>query len=175
METNEKKNIQVISKRVYSGKPAEPEETAANVQYLAQGGLRHEDLVDRDIEHTSLREGLPIDEGNISITVLPGERIGELSANIQFEGKSGEREICLKEQDELLQYATEWLSDILSGFGMEFHAEIEASPCPHAAARIRVDLAARRLEGAKIQHEPIVHEVPRRVGGKHVVGKKRSR
>src|SRR6185436_144590 len=112
--------IQVTSKKVYSDKEPTPDERAAGVEYLKGGQLTEPGIVDRRIEDKVLRMTLEKDEGNISITVLPGDQLGQLSINVQFEGKSGEHDICLKEQDALLQHAAEWLDEILSDFGCNF-------------------------------------------------------
>jgi hypothetical protein len=141
--------IQVTSKKVYSDKEPTPEERAAGVEYLEGGQLAEPELVDRRIEGKALRMMLEKDEGNISITVLPGDQLGQLSVNVQFEGKSGEHDICLQEQDALLQHAAEWLDEILSDFGCNFRAQIESLPCPHTAIRLQIDLAARRLAGER--------------------------
>jgi len=151
--------VKVTSKKVLSDRVPTQAETDVGVEYLRKGQLTASDLVDRRIEDKRLRERLKEDEGNISITVLPGERLGELSINVQFEGKSGAHEICLQEQDDLLQHTAEWLSEILSDFGCDFEAEIEALPCPHAEARLRIDLAAKRLAGE------VVIEIPPRFPG----------
>jgi hypothetical protein len=156
--------ITVTSKKIYSDKDPTEDERIAGVEYVKNGGLAEPELVDKRIENEVLRMRLPKDEGNISITVMPGERLGQMSVNIQFEGKSGEREFCLKEQDTLLQHAADWLNDILSDFGCDFKARIESLPCPHAEARLQIDLAARRLEGAQL--ETAKQRVP--VGGRKV-------
>lgn len=143
--------IEVASKKVFSNRDATPDEQAAGVEYISGGSLREPDLIDRDIEDGSVRSKLDKDQGNIAITVLPGENLGQLSVNVQFEGKSGEREICLQEQDKLLQEAAVWLEDILSDFGCDFKADIEALPCPHAVARLQIGLATKRLMGLNVE------------------------
>jgi len=145
--------IEVTSKIIHSDRGATVEETNAGVEYVADTQLTAPDLVDNRIEDKALRMTLQKDEGNISITVLPGEQLGQFSVNVQFEGKSGEHEICLKEQDTLLQYAADWLGEILSDFGCDFKAQIEALPCPHAEARLQLDLAAKRLSKCELKAE----------------------
>src|SRR5262245_28425457 len=106
----------VIAKAVYSRKTPTPQEAEAGVAYQP-GGLKHPELVDHAIEDPVTREKLPKDRGNISITVLPGEELGEFTFNVQFEGKRGEHEFCVHEQDALFQEAAGWLSEILGELG----------------------------------------------------------
>lgn len=142
--------IMVIEKTVYSDREPTPDETAAGVTYARGGVLAAPDLADKAIQDERIRQGLKRDQGNISITVLPGERLGELTVNVQFEGKSGERDLCIGQQDALMQEAGDWLESILGGFGCDFRASIRALPCPKAEARLHVDLAAKRLQGVKV-------------------------
>src|ERR1017187_8437528 len=120
MTTKKRNNIEVTGTKVHSDRVPTQAESAAGVEYVNDTQLKEDDLIDARIENPVLRVSLGKNEGNISITVLPGEHLGELSINVQFEGKSGEHEICLKEQDTLLQEAADWLNEILSDFGCDF-------------------------------------------------------
>jgi hypothetical protein len=164
--------IRVGRKRVLSNKTATTAEREAGVTYDSQGTLPADDLIDQVIEDEKVRIKLDRDEGNISVTILPGDRLGDLCVNVQFEGKSGERELCLQEQDMLLQHASEWLADLLDEFGCDFEASFDARPCPHAAARLQIDRAARLLT----REHAIEHKIDLRVGGQRVVpGPQRTR
>lgn len=137
--------VRVVAKAIYSQKSPTPQEAEAGVTY-EDGGLKYPELIDKKIENPVEREKLPKNRGNISITVLPGDELGEFTFNVQFEGKRKEYEFCVQQQDELFQEAAAWLSEILGELGCDFEAVMEAEPCPHAESRVQLALAARRLE-----------------------------
>lgn len=142
--------VRVTKKAVYSDKQASEEEQQQRVQY-GPGELRIPDAINKDIEDSDFRRLIPLGHGEICITVMPGDELGELSFNVQFEGTKGEHEFCLRQQDALYQDVSEWLGQVLAELPADFEAEIEARPCPHPDIRVQVDAGARRLAGQSVR------------------------
>lgn len=126
--------------------PTEAEE-AAGVAYRPGGQLSQPDLVNRKIEDAGERARIPAGEGNISITIAPGDELGELSFNVQFEGRRGDYDFCLQHHNELLEQVSDLLAEILSDFGADFEVKLESLPCPKTELRVQLDLTQQILEG----------------------------
>jgi hypothetical protein len=133
-----------------------------NIIYTAQGGLSEPQLVDSAIEDPKVRENLAPNAGKISITVMAGEELGQVSINVQFEGKRGRYDFCLQNQGELFEAASGWLGELLAELGGDFDVRIEAKPCPHTEERLPLRRAANILERQvpdireEIEHTPAV-------------------
>ena len=137
------RNIEKIV--VYSPLLQTAAEQDANISYQETGDLSHPETVDKEIEDSEYRSKLPVDAGNISITVLALEELGDISVNIQFEGKRGLYNECLRNQSELLDAASGWIGEFLEQLGGDFDIVIEAKPCPFATERLPLKRVADNL------------------------------
>lgn len=169
-----KPKIHVSDKVVYSDRMPTPEEQAANVAYKAQGDLSIPEMVNREIEDPDVRSKIPPGEGNICVSIQPGDELGQLSFNVQFEGRRGDYDFCLDEHDKLLLHVAEWVKDLLSELDADFDVTIESKPCPNTERRIEIDLASRIMEGRvnlaqALQESENRHQTPRLVGIPHDV------
>jgi hypothetical protein len=142
--------VRVAEKLVYSDREAAPEERDAGIVYTRRGDVRRPELINREIEDREHRKRIPLGAGNICIGIHAGDELGELSFNVQFEGKSGEREFCLGEQNALLHDVSEWMHEFLTTVGHEdgeFVVTVEGKPCPFADRRLELEIATKHLEG----------------------------
>ena len=81
---------------VHSVLPPTDEERQTGVVYDGDRELSNPELVDKEIEDSEERKRLKNNAGNISITVESGERLGQVSINVQFEGENGRYDFCLR-------------------------------------------------------------------------------
>ncbi len=154
---------------VYSDRKASEDEVKDEITYDPQGDLTCPEAVDTAIEDPESRSKLPANAGNISLTVVAGDELGDITVNIQFEGKRGLHDQCLRNSGSLLDAASTWLGEILGELDGEFDLEIEAKPCPHAAERLPLKRAAENLVGhgrnleveGRSQKVVVKHEVKR--------------
>ena len=140
------------------------DERDAGIVYTAEGGLSEPELIDTEIEDRERRRRLAATAGNISITVVPGSELGQVSINVQFEGKHGKYDLCLENQGELFTEASGWLSELLAELGADYDVRIEARPCPNTDKRLPLKHAAEIIErvserarsrattGARVEH-----------------------
>lgn len=135
-----------VKKLVYVGPSPEEANTEAGVEYAPAGYLSKPDMVNKDIEDVATRSKIPEKEGNICITILPGEHLGELSFNVQFEGRYGDYDFCLNEHNELLLSVSEWIQELFGELATNFEAVVESRPCPKSAQRVKINLAAQLIE-----------------------------
>jgi hypothetical protein len=136
---------------VYSALPPTEEELRAGIVYTEAGDLRNPELVDKAIEDPETRSRLASNQGEISITVVAGDELGQVSINVQYEGKRGLYDVCLQNQGELFEVASGWLGEFLGELGADFEVEIEAKPCPKTAKRLPLKQAAANLEVRSIE------------------------
>lgn len=127
------------------------EEEADKLQYRKAGDIPTPELIDRAIEDREERRQIPANGGLISITVLPGDEVGQLAVNVQFEGPYGDYDLCLENQGDLLKAASTWLGELLKELGGEFDIRIVAKPCPNTDKRLPLKHAAALLERAQSQ------------------------
>jgi hypothetical protein len=138
--------MNVLEKTIHINRPSNAQEKeSADIEY-SQGQFPHEDMIDKRIESPENRETLNDGEGEIAITVQAGDKLGELSFNIQFEGPRKQYDFCMQGQNELLLNTCDWLRDILGEFAVDFDIKIEAKPCPMAEQTLEIDNAALVLE-----------------------------
>jgi hypothetical protein len=163
--------LKVTGKRIYLDREPSSEERAAGVVYQPDGRLSQPDLVNTRIEDAGTRARIPAGQGNICISIAPGDELGELTFNVQFEGRRGDYDFCLDHHNKLLQDVAQWLQDILAAFGTQFEVELESRPCPKTEKRVALDLAAQILEDiehlarSEAEHES-VEEVEHQAGHK---------
>lgn len=142
-------NVTVSKIVVYSGLEATPDEKERGIIYVRDGALRHQEAVDKEIEDAKFRTGLDDGAGVVSITVIPGDELGQFSVNVQFEGRrtgqQREYDFCLEQQGALLIDASKCLGELLRELGVDFEVEIEAKPCPHTNLRLPLQQAANLL------------------------------
>ena len=141
-----KPNFQVKEKSIYSDQEPTPEEVAAGVIYQPEDDLPRPEMVNKEIEDPEEREKIPKGEGNICISIQPGEELGELTFNVQFEGRRGDYDFCVENHNELLLHVSDWIGELLSELGTDFDVFIDSKPCPKTEQRVEVDLAAQILE-----------------------------
>lgn len=144
-----KGNISVKKKVVYAEEVANLHEREADVIYEKNGQLSKPDMVNRDIEKPEHREKIPEGQGDISITIQIGEELGEISFNVQFEGRRGDYDFCINQHNDLLLHVNEWIADLYGELAAEFEARIESDPCPITERRVAVALASEVLQQAK--------------------------
>lgn len=140
---------------VYSALEPTPEEQRDGIVYQPDGELTHPELIDEVIEDKKFRSGMLPNAGNISITVLAGEELGDISVNVQFEGKHKLYDQCLRNQGDLFDAASVWLGDLLEELGGDFDIVIEAKPCPHTGERLPLKHSADNLVGWKRTEETV--------------------
>lgn len=139
--------MQITDKVVYADLRPTPEEEAAQVVYKTQGDLTKPEMVNRAIEDPEVRSKIPPEEGNICVSIQPGDELGQLSFNVQFEGRRGDYDFCLNEHNTLLLHVAEWVKDLFGELDADFDVTIESKPCPKTEQRIAIDVASRLLEG----------------------------
>jgi hypothetical protein len=118
------------------------------------------EMRDEAIEADERRRYLKDGEGNLCITVAPGEELGELHVSLQFEGPKGQHNPCMADQNELLVEGSEWLKKLLIelyGEKAELEVEIAGNPCPKAELPLQIELAAEVLQG-RIQIEQAIRQ-----------------
>jgi hypothetical protein len=171
--------IRVTSNEVYLNRALRPEEEGGGG--YAQGLPPGRDLHDLELESHAHRQHFQEGEGDISIIVEAGERLGEIAVCVQFEGQivgqvRQKADACVARQNDLIQDSALWLHEILSQFESDFTASIVSAPCPLASTGLLdVRAAARRLTGAEVsapvsveggpQVSPDVAATVRRQGG----------
>ncbi|MBN1138316.1 MAG: hypothetical protein JXM73_17135 [Anaerolineae bacterium] len=143
--------IQVDSKVVYSKRKATKEEEASGVVYQPDGCLSRPELVNRTIEDRKVRAAIPEGAGRICISIQPGEKLGQMCFNVQFEGRREEGrpelyDFTADRHNELLLAVSDWLQSLFGELGTDFVADLESSPCPETDHRIFLDLAAQVLD-----------------------------
>jgi hypothetical protein len=146
MSSTQPKKFQVKKKVVYSERQPTAQEQAANVIYQKDGELAKPEMVNRAIEDPEVRSKIPLGKGNICISIQAGDTLGDLSFNVQFEGRRGEYDFCVHEHNELLLGVSDWLQEILGQFEGNFDVTLESKPCPKTDVRVALDLAERILE-----------------------------
>jgi hypothetical protein len=117
---------------------------------LINGHPQKPELKDPEIEADESRRYLKPGEGNLCITVAPGERLGELDVSLQFEGPKGQHNPCMADQNELLVEGSGWLRRFLGemfGENAQLEIEIEGNPCPKADLALQIELASEVLQG----------------------------
>ncbi len=146
--------------------------------------LPRAELVDHEIEAHCYRKGFEADEGVFCVTIQPGDELGQLHVNVQFEGPIHNYEFCMDNQNDVLLNVAEWLRDFLvgeEGLGGDFVVDLDGAPCPEAEQRLVVDLAARVIsrelevvsakEAMRQEHgQAVEHREERRVGRGHTLG-----
>lgn len=146
MSSNQPKKFQVKKKVVYSDRQPTAQEEADDVIYQKDGELAKPDMVNHAIENPKERERIPRGKGNICISIQAGDTLGDLSFNVQFEGKRGDYDFCVHEHNELLLGVSDWLQELLGQFEGDFDVTLESKPCPKTDVRVALDLAERILE-----------------------------
>ena len=111
-------------------------------------GSPEPDMRNTDIEDDDYRMRLEDNTGNLCIGIQPGDELGEMIINIQFEGKKSRWNQCMTGQNGLLLHASHWLADILGDLDEDGDWEItlEAKPCPNADVVLELDAASQILE-----------------------------
>lgn len=145
--------VRVTKKVVYDDKQPTDDEITQGVQYVPGGQLRIPSRPEDEIADTKLRQKSPPGHGEIRITVVPGDELGQLSFDIQFQGK-GEHEFCLQQLDAQYQNVSEWLGQILAELPADFEAEIEAT-CPPPDIRVQLHAGAQRLAGHALREKTV--------------------
>lgn len=159
----------VAQKTIYSqDKPTDAEKNA-NVIYQPKGNLSNPELVNREIEDANVRAQIPVGQGKISVTIQPGDELGDISLNVQFEGTRGAYDFCLKNHNELLFHVSEWMKEFLENLDADFDITIESKPCPKTANRVELDLAAQILQGNKSLNE-VLHAEKNKVENLNRIG-----
>ncbi len=118
--------------------PHVPAERLPGIEYSTDPAPR--ELVDAEIESEEYREqnlDAKLKEGILCITVAPGDALGEVAVNVQFEGAVGQWDECVGRQGAVLADSLAWLRDFFSQLG-DFDASISASPCPKADPVVRI-------------------------------------
>lgn len=139
----------VVQKVVYAKDSPTEAEKNANVVYRSEGTLSKPELVNREIEDAEVREGIPRGDGKISISIEPGDELGDLSLNVQFEGKRGDYDFCMENHNQLLLHVSEWMNEFLKELDSDFEFILESKPCTETTQRVELDLAAQILQGNK--------------------------
>lgn len=167
MSSNQPKKFHVKKKVVYSAHQPTAQEQADNVIYQKDGELAKPDMVNHAIEDPKEREKIPSGKGNICISIQAGDTLGDLSFNVQFEGKRGDYDFCVHEHNELLLGVSDWLQELLGQFEGDFDVTLESKPCPKTDVRVALDLAERILEREanlkQVQYE-LEHDIEVREG-----------
>ena len=106
-------------------------ETAPRVAFSA--APPPDGLVDHAIEGHDQRRHLRPGEGILCLTVAPGDALGAVAVNVQYEGPIGAWDECVESQDQALGQALTWLEDFFASFAGDFEATLHHVPCPKAS------------------------------------------
>jgi|GEM_PF-3846965 len=150
--------------RIYVDRPLTPEEKVDGK--FVQGTAPGPDLVNPEIVEHEHRRDLDTGEGIICIAVRPGETLGELYVNVQFEGQIGKYEDCMAGHNRLLLQASDWLRGALEQLlpqDATVDVELVASPCPDAKTRPPVENAALTILEGRIVYTTSTTNVSRNV------------
>jgi hypothetical protein len=139
--TSEKKFLETVDQKI--GKPnPEHKESILKQARLGPG------MVDKKIEADEERMKLVPGEGNICIGIQPGDQLGELYINVQYEGPKGMTDLCMKGQNNLLVTASDWLKDIFSEFDGDWDVTVEGVPCPKTSLNLAINEATHVLDNS---------------------------
>lgn len=106
------------------------------------------------IEGHSNRKHFSGDEGDICISVKAGEALGDISVNIQFEGKIHAYDTCTEQQNAILQSASTWLSDAMGTlFEDKYDVDMVVLPCPNASKPVEIEQAISRIAARQVYIE----------------------
>jgi len=122
------------------------EKEAEDITYQI-GRMGGPEVHDPRLESHEVRKNLHGREGKICLGVRAGEKLGDISIAIQFEGPvdtgHGEPDLCMEGQNALLTKASDWIAEVLGDLDAEFEGVIEAEPCPKATKPLAVQEAAQ--------------------------------
>jgi hypothetical protein len=104
-------------------------------------------MVDHEIEKHEFRENLASGEGQLCITVEPGDdELGQISVGVQFEGQIGAYNKCVEQQQLELEHAAAWLEAFFDQLGGDFEVSVAAVPCPKATDPLKLEGVIGHLE-----------------------------
>jgi len=122
------------------------------------GSLPGEDIRDPVLECREYRRShLKKDDevGLMCIGVQPGEALGEIRIDVQFEAHPDAPDhynLCMKGQNKLLSESSEWLKKIFDELGGDWDVEIDAVPCPDAKNEpVALEQVSSILNGTAIE------------------------
>ena len=123
------------------------------------------DLADRALENRATRQTKINDAeakapgaalGILCVTIEPGDELGELYLNTQFEARPGDYEGCQAGQNELAKAGAGWLRDLIQRIapaGAEWTIDIHSEKCKEAQTEPPVETLIRVLEGHEAASE----------------------
>lgn len=157
--------LSVAEQKVYITKRSlrEDERSTDEVEYI-EGGIEGPGprLRDETIESRTYRSKYTSPgEGMICISVEPGDELGQIVVNIQFEGPAGQHDQCIRQQNGILKEASEVLAEFFGEMGADFQVRIGSVPCPDAMEKINLAAVVNRLEGRV--EDAVRHDLKREV------------
>jgi hypothetical protein len=117
--------------------------------------LNGPDVRNTDIEDDELRGGLDPEEANICVAVVPGDTcIGDIHVGLQFEGKKGLYDVCMRGHNDLLGDTAGMLKELFDELGGDWEVDMASQPCPFADVAVDLEMAQAILErGRKAEQE----------------------
>jgi hypothetical protein len=115
------------------------------------------EIEDREVRKTEithceagLRPGTKV--GMLSFIIEPGEELGELYFNTQYEAMPGEHDACQDGQNKLLLDGGAWLRELLDRIASDdavWDIEIHPVPCPSTNVPVPVERVVETLRGTQ--------------------------
>jgi hypothetical protein len=157
--------IEVSKINVYYPQEKEPSPQAQLVE-CHTGRMPGTSMKNEKIESHSERQGLLPGQGLMCIRVMPGEKLGEVFVNIQYEGPvdtgHGEPNLCMSGQNNTLLKVSDFLQQLFGQAEGKWDVVIDSEPCPKANVPPLLDEARLRMEG-KLQTRDTVIEHKRKL------------
>jgi hypothetical protein len=114
-------------------------------------------LEDREVRKDAISDceastGLKV--GMMSVSIEPGDELGELFINTQYEAVPGEHDACQRGQNQLLLDGSAWLRELLEKISqplVDWDVEIYPVPCQQTRVPVPVERAIDVVNGTRVQ------------------------
>ncbi len=109
----------------------EREAADPHVEYI-HGSCPGTEMKSQVLESDEVRKGLKETEAYLHIAVLPGEALGEIFVNVQYEGQKGLTEQCMKGQNDMAAAVADFVGEVLGQAEGHWEYALDSQPCSKA-------------------------------------------